>query len=232
MSTPTTSGPVPAAPTTESTAVRSGHRPNRFGPAPKLLATALIGFVLLVAATLGMLAVSGVEQLSAATPTQFASVVALVSGRGVVYLLAMCWGAAGVVMVARRLLLDGGSDGRVPAIGALVFSGLSVLAAACQVVLPWLAVGFSAATFGDTSTYDVFYSTSLATIWAAVVAAGCLAVAARVAGVRPGFMLVVALVCAAYLVVDVTTRGSVPPFGIAFVWLALGIGLRASRVPS
>lgn len=231
MSTPTTSGPAPAAPTAESTAVRAGRRPNRFGPAPKLLAKSLIGFVLLVAATLGLLAASGVELLSAATPTQFAAVVALVSGRGVVYLLAMCWGAAGVALVARRLLLDGGS-GRVPAIGALVFSGLSVLAAACQVVLPWLAVGFSAATFGDTGTYDVFYGTSLATIWAAVVAAGCLSVAARAAGVRPGFMLVVALVCAAYLVVDVTTRGGVPPFGIAFVWLALGIGLRASRVPS
>ena len=96
MSTPTTSRPVPGAPTTESTAAPSGRRPNRFGPAPKLLATSLIGFVLLVATTLGLLAVSGVELLSAATPTKFASVVGLVSGRGVVYLLAMCWGCCRV----------------------------------------------------------------------------------------------------------------------------------------
>jgi hypothetical protein len=227
VSTRTTSGSVP----TEPSAARSAPGANRFGPAPKLLATALIGFVLLVATTLALLAASGVSVLSEATPAEFAAAVGLVSGRGAIYLLAMCWGAAGVVLVARRLLLDGGA-GRIPALGALVFSGFSVLAAACQVVLPWFAVGFSAGTFGDTSTYDLFYATSLATIWAAVVAAGCLAVAARAAGVRPGFMLVVAIVCAAYLVVDVTTRGGVPPFGIAFVWLALGIGLRASRVPS
>lgn len=197
MSTPTTSGPVRAEATPESAAAGTGRRPRRLGAGPKLLATALIGFVLLVATTLALLAVSGLELLSGATPAQFASIVGLVSGRGVVYLLAMCWGATGVVLVARRLLLDSGA-GRVPAIGALVFSGVSVLAAACQVVVPWLAVGFSAATFGDTRTYDVFYGTSLATIWAAVVAAGCLALSARRAGVRPGFMLVVALVCAAH----------------------------------
>ena len=45
-------------------------------------------------------------------------------------------------------------------------------------------------------------------------------------------MLILALVCLTYVIVDVTTRGGIPPFGVAFVWLALGIGLRSSRVPA
>ena len=228
MSIPTTSGPVPADPPPVHTERRG---PNQFGSAPKLLTTSLIGFVLLVATTLATLAASGLSLLSDSTSEQFAAAIGLIVTRGAVYLLAMCWGAAGVVLVARRLLHDGRA-GRIPAIGAIAFSGVSVLAVACQVILPWFAVGFTAATFGETRVHDLLYATSLVTIWSAIAAAACVALAVRAAAVRPGFMLVLAIVCAAYLVIDVTTRGSVPPFGIAFVWLALGIGLRASRVPS
>ncbi len=208
-----------------------GPRRGRFGIAPRLLATSPIGFVVVVVTTLGALAVSGVEMLSEADPAQFASAAAVIAGRNIVYLLAMVWGTAGVVLVARRLLADGG-PGRSVATTAIAACGVSLLAGAAQIAIPLLAIGFSQPRFGDTASYDAYFGASLISIWTGVVAVLLVALAARAAGVRRTFTLVLAVVCAAYLVVDLTTRGGIPPFAIAVVWLALGVGLRASRVPA
>lgn len=206
-------------------------RESAFAPAPTVLVTSVAGSALVVVSTLVTLSTSGVETLSEATSEQFSAVLGLLTVRNLIYLLAFCWGAVGIALVARRLRAVG-DRARMLAIGALVLSALSVVAGVAQTVLPLTAAGFPQATFGDTVAYGNWFTASLVTVWCAVAAAGLASLAVRKAGTRRGLMLVLGLVCLAYLIVDITLRGGVPPFAVAFVWLALGVGLRASRVPA
>lgn len=216
------------SPTT--TAGRTVSRPGtaRFRPAPLLLITSPAGFVLVVAVTLAIVSATPVIALSQVTSAVFAANLGLIVVRGLCYLLAIAWGAAGISLVAHRLLPEGGTA-RALGGGSLAFGALSVLAAAGQIVVPLLANGFTEATYGDTAANGWQQGTSMAAIWFAVVAAGLAALGLRAANVRPVAMLTIALICLAYLIADVTTRGGFPPFVIAFVWLAMGLLLRVSK---
>ena len=220
---------------------------GRFRPGPALLVTSPLAFAAAVALTLIAVSASGVPMMSDASSAQFDETLALFVIRGAVFLLAFVWGGLGVAVVARRLLTDpwnpGGREGPEPiptmtvggltwalGLAALIAVALSVVAGLAQAILPLFASGFSEPTFGDTWVFGAYYAASLLACELAVVAVGLVSLAVRAAGLRPRFTTVLALVSLAYVVVDLTTRGGVPPFGVAFLWLALGVGLRASRV--
>lgn len=239
--------PVASPRVTPSPAHPPTRRTGRFHPAPALLVTSPLTFAAAVALTLIAVSASGVPMLSDASSSQFDNSLTLLVIRGAVFLLAFVWGGLGVTVVARRLLSGrsgpgrrGGQEpiptmtvgGRTRALGlaTLIAVALSVVAGLAQALLPLFASGFSEPTFGDTWIFGAYYAASLLACDLAVVAVGLISLAVRTAGVRPRFATALALVSLAYVVVDLTTRGGVPPFGVAFLWLALGVGLRASRV--
>ena len=66
--------------------------------------------------------------------------------------------------------------------------------------------------------------------WAAMAAVVFTGIGLRVNGLLRRTGLVVAIIAAALLVVDVVTR-ALPPWLVAFYWLAFGIGLLRRRIP-
>lgn len=206
----------------------ANRSPRRFGRIPLILITSPAGFAIVVVATVLIVASSRVVSLPDVTSAEFAESLGLIIGRGVTYLIAISWGAVGMGLLARRVVAEGGS--RPLAVGSLVCTGLSVLAAAGQVVIPLTAVGFTASRYAETPAFDWQLWSSLLAIWCAILALALAALAVRGLGIRTTAMLILALVSAAYLIVDVTTRGGFPPFVIALLWLAFGLCLRTSRV--
>lgn len=135
------------------------------------------------------------------------------------------------MIVARRLLA---ADGRTKAyaVGSLAAGVLGIGAAIAQLVIPPATTGFDAATFGDTRAYANYFAASCLSIWLAIAAVVLVALGLRHTGIRRRAMIILTAVCVGYLIVDIATRGGVPPFALAFVWLALGWQLRSSRVPA
>ena len=219
-----------ATPATSAPSTRTREK-GKFAPAPIVLATTPIGFVVLIAISILAVELSGIPELSAASSEQLGAIPLLLGVRGLVFLLAFGWGAAGIVLLASRLRPVGGSTATLATL-ALAAAGLSVANAVAQAVIPVATASFTADRYGDTVAYDVYWVTTALATWLGVVATAFAALAVRQAGIRPTAMVVIAAICVAYVVADATTRGGIPPFGIMAVWVALGVLLRSSRVPA
>lgn len=218
------------APVTTTPGTRA-RPPGRFTPAPVVLVTTPIGFVVLIATSIVAVQQSGVPALSEASSAQLGAIPLLLGVRGLIFVLAFGWGAAGVALLATRLRLTGGSTATL-ATAALIASALSVGTAIAQAVIPIATADFTADRYGDTTAYDVYWVTTALAIWLGAVATGLVALAVRQAGIRPTAMIIIAAVCVAYVVADATTRGGLPPFVIMGIWVSLGVLLRTSRVPA
>ena len=191
-----------------------------------LLALSPLAFVVVTAAGAATFPASGVDDTSLMSPDQMDDIRTAWLLFWPVYAAAVVIGAVALVMVARGLV---GPLARA----AQVAAGLSVVSILGNLVLNWAMTGFDQPRMGEHPLYDPSIFLSLLAIWFGALGAGLVGLALRAGGRLRRTGLVVAVLAAVLIVVDTTlTQGAIPPFAVSFLWLALGVGLLRSRVPS
>lgn len=195
-----------------------------------LLALSPVAFAVVTVAWGATFADTGVDNYTLLTPEQLADIRLGWIVLWAVYAAAVLVGA--VAMAALNQALRG-TPARALANASQVAVAVSVASMLTGLVLRYAVLGFTEARLELNSLHDAAYWTSLLAIWSAAVAVALTGIGLRTSGVLRRTGLVVALIAAGYVLVDVVlTRGELPPFVIALLWLPLGIGLLRRRVPS
>lgn len=199
--------------------------PRRVRLSAWLLALSPVPFVVWLATTIAVMSGPGVTNSADLTREQMASIRVGWAVMWPLYALAVIVGCVAIVMVNREVRATPWSSLSQVACGV---AGLGIVA---DLVLSEVAAGFTEERLGLNGAFDAAMVASYAAIWAATVAVILTGIGLRVSGVLRRTGTVVAIVAAVILVLDVLTRGF-PPFFVALLWLALGVGLLRRRVPS
>jgi hypothetical protein len=206
------------------TGIQTPSRLRRIG---WLLALSPVSSLVWVAAVVTTMSRSGVDQAADLTQGQMD---AIRIGWAVQWML---YAVVVIVISAALASLNRILQAQAPglAVAAQIAAVVSILAVVAVLVLRLAAIGFSGPRLGDNNAYTWSLAASYVSTWAAAATTVLTGLALRISGLLRRTGLIVAVLCAAFLALDIVTR-AVPPWLFTFLWLAAGVGLLRRRVPS
>jgi hypothetical protein len=195
--------------------------PERLRSPAWLLTLSPVAFIVWLVAVVATMSGTGVEQAADLTAGQMDSIRLGWLVEWPLYAIAVLVGAVGMARLNQAVRSRFSTASQV----AVAVSAAAILA---QMILSEVAVGFTEARLGDNGAYQAAMVASYTSIWAAAVAIVLTGIGLRTSVLLRRTGLVVAIVAAVFLGLDLLTR-AFPPFVVAFLWLAIGVGLLRRR---
>lgn len=187
-----------------------------------LLSLSLLGYVLVVVATVRAFATSGIGTFPSATREQFDALGGAWTLLALLVLLAAAVGDLGVVLVAQAVAASS-PEARGPARAAVAVAIAAVALGVVDAGLRVAAGGFAEATLGENGLYRVAEITSRVSFVAAAAAIALVAIALRRSGQRRVAGLVLGVLALVVALLGAVAYDVVPPFALALLWTPLGI---------
>ncbi|WP_336631717.1 MULTISPECIES: hypothetical protein [unclassified Microbacterium] len=187
-----------------------------------LLSLSLGGYVLVVAASAGAFAASGIGAFPTATRAQVDALGGAWTTLALLVLLAAAVGGLGVVLVARTIAA-GSPPAHAVARACVVVAAVSVAVGVVDAVLRIAAGGFGEATLGENGLFRTAEVTGRVAFVLAAVAIALAGFALHRSGCRRIAGLVLGVLGLVLAVLGAVAYDVVPPFALALLWTPLGI---------
>lgn len=202
--------------------------PPRLRRAGWLLVASPLGFVLWIVVLVPAMHANGLESSADLTPDVLATFRPRWLAAWPLYAAGVLMGTAGLAFVNRALRETASRQLAIMSQVAVVIATVCIVG---NLILELVLTGSDHARLGLDPAYGAAMVLSYAAIWSGAIATALCGLGLRITGALRRTGLVVSVLAGLLVLADVATRG-LPPFFVALLWLALGIGLLRGGVPS